>query len=140
MTEDGEIKVEAAPSTRHYYGDVVRILFVAAAVLIFATKFVAGTATFSFPALMLLILTLVISAGITNPVQRWIHTVNMVIAIAGVLTFGWLSFSRIDSAQELFSGTGLVAVIALLFLAALYYATSTVRGFSVPHIDPEAES
>jgi len=140
MNEDGEIKTEAPVLKRHYYGDTVRVLFVAAAVLIFATKFVAPTASFSFGPLMLLVLTLVIAAGITNPVQKWIHTVNTMIAIAGVLTFGWLSFSRLETTSDLFSGTGLVAVIALIFLAALYYATSTVRGFSVPHVEHNPRS
>jgi len=66
--------------------------------------------------------------------------VNAVIAIAGVLTFSWLSFSRLQTTSDLFSGTGLVAVIALIFLAALYYATSTVRRFSVPHVEQIREA
>jgi len=135
MNEDGEF--EPVPPTRasHYHGDTVRILFLVAAVLVFITKFASSAPIFSFGAMMLLILTLVIAAGITNPAQKWIHNVNMFISIAGVLTFGWLSFSRIETAQELFSGTGLVAGIALIFLAALYFSTRTVRGFSVPHIE-----
>ncbi len=138
MNEDGEIVAIAPARTRHYHGDAVRALFLTNAVLVFVTKFVAGTPMFSFGAMMLLILTLVIAAGITNPAQRWIHTVNMLVSIAGVLTFAWLSFSRIESAAQLFSGDGLLAVIALLFLAALYLATRTVRGYAVPHIEPEA--
>ncbi len=118
----------------HYHGDTVRVLFLVAAVLVFATKFVGEAMPFSFGAMMLLILTLVITAGITNPAQKWIHTVNMIVSIAGVLTFGWLSFSRIETAADIFSGNGLVFVIALVFLAALYFATRTVRGFSVPHV------
>lgn len=132
MNEDGEI-TPLPERPDHYHGDTVRVLFVAAALLVFAIKFV--NPTFAFGPMMLLILTLVIAAGITNPVQKWIHSVNMAIAIAGVLTFGWLAFSRIESTEELFSGQGLFAILALVFLAALYFATRTVRGFSVPHLE-----
>lgn len=138
MNEDGDFIPFVPARTTHYHGDVVRALFLTNAILIFATKFVAETPMFSFGAMMLLILTLVIAAGITNPAQRWIHTVNMLVSIAGVLTFAWLSFSRIESAAQLLSGDGLLAIIALLFLASLYLATRTVRGYAVPHIEPEA--
>ena len=133
MNEDGEITPRPSNRPSHYHGDLVRGLFLAAAVLVFITKFVEDAPTFSFGAMMLLILTLVIAAGITNPAQKWIHSVNMLISIAGVLTFGWLSTSRIETAPELFSGAGLVVIIALIFVAALYFSTRTVRGYSVPH-------
>lgn len=135
MTEDGDIIVEGPMRPMHYHGDTVRVLFLLAAALIFATRFVGAELPFSFGAIMLLILTLVIAAGITNPVQKLIHYVNTFLSIAGVLTFGGLTFSRIETAEQLFSGDGLVAVIAFLFLASLYFATSTVRGLSVPHVD-----
>lgn len=140
MNEDGDFIPVAPVRATHYHGDTVRALFLTNAILIFATKFVTATPTFSFGAMMLLILTLVIAAGITNPAQRWIHTVNMLVSIAGVVTFAWLSFSRIETAAHLFSGDGLLAVIAVLFLASLYLATRTVRGYSVPHIETESEA
>lgn len=134
MSEDIEyIRTEESRPT-HYHGDTVRVLFLSAAALIFATRFVGNELPFSFGAIMLLILSLVIAAGITNPAQRWIHTVNMLLAIAGTITFGSIAFSRIDTLQKLFTDDGLVALIAFLFLAALYFATRTVRGLSVPHI------
>ncbi len=133
MNEDGEFEpVPTGPS--HYHGDTVRALFLLCAGLIFATRFVGNELPFTFGAIMLLILVLVIAAGITNPVQRLIHYGNMFLSIAGVLTFGGLAFSRIDTSAELFGGDGLVALIAFLFLAALYFATRTVRGLSVPHV------
>lgn len=134
MNEDGEFDpTPLAPA--HYHGDTVRGLFLMAAVLVFMTRFIGTGLPFTSGAQMLLILTLVITAGITNPAQRWIHYVNMLVSIAGVLTFGGLAFSRIETTEALFSGQGLVVVIALVFLAALYFATRTVRGMSVPHID-----
>lgn len=135
MNEDGEIIQVLPEKPDHYHGDTVRVLFVTAAILVFAMKFV-GTA-FAFGPMMLLILTLVIAAGLTNPVQKWIHSANMLISVAGVLTFGWLAFSRINSVEQLLSAQGLSALIALIFLAALYLSTRTVRGFAVPHVEKE---
>lgn len=135
----GYIRSEESRPT-HYHGDTVRILFLSAAGLIFATRFIGNELPFSFGAIMLLILALVIAAGITNPAQKWIHTVNMLLAIAGTITFGSIAFSRIDAAEKLFSGDGLVAAISFIFLASLYFATRTVRGLSVAHIDITPEN
>lgn len=99
------------------------------------TQFVGNELPFSFGAIMLLILALVIAAGITNPVQRSIHYINLFLSIAGVLTFGGLTFSRIESSEQLFTGDGIMVLIALLFLTSLYYVTRTVRGLALPHID-----
>lgn len=134
MNEDGEFDpVPLGPT--HYHGDTVRGLFLMAAVLIFATRFIGTALPFTFGAQMLLILTLVITAGITNPAQKAIHYVNMLVSIAGTLTFGGLAFSRIETTEALFSGEGLIVVIAFIFLAALYFSTRTVRGLSVPHVN-----
>lgn len=138
MNEEGEFEPVPQPPT-HYHGDMVRALFLTAAVLIFATRFIGTELPFTFGAQMLLILTLVITAGITNPVQRAIHYVNMLVSIAGTLTFGGLAFSRIETSEALFSGEGIVVVIAFIFLASLYFSTRTVRGFSVPHINLTSE-
>jgi len=140
MSEDLEYSNTEEPRPTHYHGDTVRILFLLASGFIFATRFVGNELPFSFGAIMMLILALVIAAGITNPAQRWIHTANMILAIAGTITFGSIAFSRIDTLEKLFSGDGLVVLITLLFLSALYFATRTVRGLSVPHIDVTAEN
>lgn len=138
MNEDGEFEpVPKAPS--HYHGDTVRALFLTAAVIIFVTRFIGAELPFSTGAQMLLILTLVILAGLTNPAQKMIHYANMLVSIAGVLTFSGLAFSRIENTEELLSGGGLVVLIALVFLAVLYYATRTVRGLSTPHIQMPSE-
>lgn len=134
MNEEGDF--DPVPQTpTHYHGDTVRGLFLTVAVLVFTTRFIGTELPFTFGAQMLLILTLVITAGITSPAQKIIHYVNMLVSIAGTLTFGGLAFSRIETTEALFSGEGVVVLIALIFLSALYFSTRTVRGFSVPHID-----
>ena len=136
MTENPFVPANEAPrGPRHYHGDTVRVLFVINALLVFLTQYVGTRLPFSTMLLMLIIVTLVVAAGITNPAQRWIHWVNVIIAALGLLVFGGLSLSRIDAAGGIFETKGLIAMIAVLFLATLYYATSTIRGMLVPHVD-----
>ena len=124
---------ERAPS--HYHGDIVRGLFVAASILIFLTQFIGTALPFSTGAVMFFILCLVVSAGITNPVQQWIHWVNVLISVTGLLLFGGLALSRINNNIDLISQNSLVAILALLFMGTLYLGTRTLRGFMVPHVD-----
>lgn len=137
MNQDGDYQ----PSTsvfrwpKHYHGDAVRLLFVGIAVLVFLTEFIGVRLPFTSAGIISIILILVISAGITNPVQKWIHIVNMVIAIFGTMLFGNIALARLTVPNASFSQTGTVLVIAILFVVALYFATRTVRGRFVTHVD-----
>ncbi|MBU2103582.1 hypothetical protein KKD81_02005 [Patescibacteria group bacterium] len=124
---------EKAPS--HYHGDVVRALFVAAAVLIFLTQFIGTSLPFSTGGIMFLIVCLVISAGITNPAQQWIHWVNVFISIIGFILFGGIALTRINSSIELLSQNTLVALLTLVFISTLYLGTRTLRGLMVSHVE-----
>lgn len=137
MTEDGDYVPASPARPRHYHGDLVRGLFIAGAVLIFLTQFVGTKLPFSTSGLMFIVLVHVIAAGITNPAQTWIHWVNAIIAAISMLYFGSLALARLDTLPQLFSSEGIVAALALVFLAALYLSIRTIRGFSVPHIAPE---
>ncbi|KND47329.1 MAG: hypothetical protein AB199_02790 [Parcubacteria bacterium C7867-004] len=128
---------EAQPT--HYHGDLVRGLFVAAAVLVFLTQFIGARLPYSSGGLILIILVLVIAAGITNPVQRWIHWANAAISVIGVLMFGGLALARFDSNPAFLSQNVIVPIIAVIFIGTLYFSTATVRGFLVPHVDPNDE-
>lgn len=67
--EDGE-PVFRAQEIAHYHGDLVRLLFVAASLLMLAMQF-TGTSVFATPtALIIFVSVLVIAAGITSPNQR----------------------------------------------------------------------
>lgn len=136
MTRDGDYHVESFLKwPKHYHGDMVRVLFVAIAMLIFLTEFVGARLPFTSAGIISIVLILVISAGITNPVQKWIHIVNMVISIFGTMIFGSIALSKLNVPGATFSQTGAVVLIAVLFLAALYFATRTVRGRFVTHVD-----
>lgn len=114
----------------HYHGDVVRILFVLAAGLIFLAELLNGNLPFSTAATVLIAVLLVISAGITNPAQLWIHWVNLFFSLIGLMLFGGTALTRFRTDAP-FSESFLVGVIAVVFLAALYLSTRTVRGLMV---------
>lgn len=135
MSEDTVFHSSDIERPTHYHGDFVRGLFVTCAVLVFLTQFIGSKLPFTSVTVMLIVLILVIAAGITNPAQHWIHWANLIIAIGGVLIFGGLAIARLSTVAQLFSGEGVVALLAILFLASLYFATRTLRGLMVPHID-----
>lgn len=124
----------------HYHGDMVRVMFVIISVLLFLTEFVGARLPFTTAGLIGIILVLVIAAGITNPAQKWIHFVNMIVAIGGTMLFGSIAFTRFDIGGDVVAGAGLVTIVAVLFLITLYFATRTVRGQMVPHVDIDQTS
>ncbi|MBP6869041.1 MAG: hypothetical protein KBC16_02955 [Candidatus Pacebacteria bacterium] len=136
MTRDGDYHVESFLKwPKHYHGDVVRVLFVAIAMLIFLTEFVGARLPFTSSGIITMVLVLVISAGITNPAQKWIHILNMGISIFGTMIFGNVALSKLNVPSADISQVGTVTLISVLFLCALYFATRTVRGRFVTHVD-----
>lgn len=125
--EDGE-PVHTGAEIPHYHGDVVRLLFVAAAILMLIVQF-TGDSLFGTPAaLILFVAILAVTAGITSPVQVLIHWVNLLISFIGLAIFGTLATQRLHSIEDFFTHNGIIGIIALLFLTALYLSTRTVRG------------
>lgn len=128
MSED--VPFQPAPvhhTPQHYYGDVVRVLFIVSAVILFAMQFTGIQLPFSSFGSILMILILVVAAGLTNPVQAWIHWANIFISGFCLLLFGGLSLDRYQRG-DLFPDGVLIGFLALLFLIALYSATKTLRG------------
>jgi len=113
---------------KHYYGDIVRILFVVAAVILFAMQFTGIRLPFSAFGSIMMILFLVIAAGLTNPVQIWIHWINIFISGFCLLLFGGLALSRFQTQAALFPDGVLIGFLAIMFLIALYCSTKTLRG------------
>jgi hypothetical protein len=136
MNQDGDYRVESFLRwPKHYHGDVVRILFVAIAMLIFLTEFVGARLPFTSSGILAMVLILVISAGITNPAQKWIHIVNMIIAVFGTMIFGNVALAMLHVPSASVAQMGTVTLISVLFLSSLYFATRTVRGRFVTHVD-----
>lgn len=126
---------ENSGNAGHYYGDIVRRLFLAGAVIMLVTyPYYSGSIPespiFTFFAIVLVVL----FAGITNPRQRWIAVANMIIAGAAVLIFEFYGFEfyrNYDSSNGLFLVN---QALALIFVIAFYFSVKTLRGaaFSEP--------
>ena len=125
--EDGEPLVRT-PEIAHYHGDYVRLLFVIAAMLMLVMQFTGDNLPMTPAALIVFVAVLVIAAGITSPVQRLIHWINLVLSLMGLAIFGGIAMARLHSIGDFFTHDGIAGVIALVFLGALYLATRTVRG------------
>ena len=126
FNEDGE-QVLYAPVLAHYHGDFVRMLFLAAAILILLMQFTGSGLPVSPVAIILFVTLLVVAAGITNPVQRTVHWFNVLISFTGLMIFGSIALNRLHSLRSFFTHDGLAAVITVVFVMALYLATRTVR-------------
>lgn len=113
----------------HYYGDVIRVLFVLGAFIMLVTQpFFNQQLPFSIPLSLLAITLLVFVAGLTNPRHRWLAIVNAVFSIIAVIIFGYFSVA----AYVQYSPQSLIfwvdEILAIIFLIALYYSAKTVRG------------
>lgn len=132
-----EMPVDAAvppPSHQiHYHGDIVRVLFVVAAVLMFLAEFTGAPLPFTTATSISIVVVLVVVAGITNPIQRWIQWLNVFISAAGLLVFGALALNQFRSGASFFSDEFFIGLLAITFLICLYFATRTLRAAIILH-------
>ncbi len=135
MSEDYTVR-PLPEGPKHYYGDIVRMLFVGAAVLILAAQGIGG-AFLTVGASLVAVLVLAVAAGLTNPVQSWIHWVNIFISGIGLLVSGSVFFVRFRGDAG-FGSAVIALLLALIFIFALYSSTKTLRGVlmrDAPEID-----
>lgn len=130
MRDETPFQEAFLPSIPHYHGDAVRILFVLAAALMFLAEMLNANLPFSTAATVFIIIVLVISAGITNPAQMWIHWVNMFFSLIGLMLFGGTALTRFRTDAPL-NESLIVGILAVVFLGALYLSTRTIRGLLV---------
>ena len=120
----------------HYYGDNVRKLFVAGAIVMLVTlpvfEELLSVPTFYY-ILGMIVLGLV--AGFTNPAQRWVVLLNLAISVFAIYFFESEAVSAFKSC-----GTGnwtwyffTNQLLAIIFLASLYYSAKTERGKWLKH-------
>jgi hypothetical protein len=111
----------------HYYGHIVRRLFLAGGVIMLITlatlKHVLPIGTF---VVILAILVIGLFAGLTNPIQRWVAVLDMLISLIALTTFEYHAvIGYTDLGDVLFWLNQLLSVV---FFFAFYFATKTLRG------------
>jgi hypothetical protein len=120
----------------HYHGDSVRILFVLSAVVIIVAQSTGAELPFTTFEAVLAAIVLVVTAGVTNPKQGWIHWLNALLAVWGTLAFGTSAIAHYRTGMNFFDPSfTYIEALALLSLLALYFTTRTIRGFHLrPHL------
>jgi hypothetical protein len=126
MSEDAPY-IPEHEGPRHYYGDTVRVLFVIAAALLFISQFINSPFMTTMSS-MVLAVALVVAAGLTNPVQAWIHWVNVFLSGFSLMLFGFIAITRYRETSTVLGSTLVVLLLVLIFLIALYTAIRTLRG------------
>ncbi len=112
----------------HYYGNLVRRLFLGGAILMLLTlPFLNALLPVPLFYSLLIIIVLSLVAGFTSPVKRWAIALNEAIAIIAVLSFEYYAvtyYVMYSAGSSLFLVNQL---LALDFLIALYFNTKTLR-------------
>src|SRR3989344_5506323 len=111
---DDEEKHKKIP---HYYGDIVRVIFVIAGILmlvflpIFKDLIVVPVGIAIF-----VIISVDLFAGLTNPLQKWISLINLFISLSAFIIFETIAVeiipkmtSRILANNNLLTAPGIIA-------------------------------
>ncbi|HUX35729.1 MAG TPA: hypothetical protein VMV71_01700 [Candidatus Paceibacterota bacterium] len=131
-----DVERETALSKRplrpsHYYGDNVRRLFIAGIiVMLISLPFFGDYIRVSAFYYILGMIFLGLIAGFTNPMNRWVVILNLIVSVFAVYFFESETIAAFKSCD---TGTGQWYFLmnqfqAVIFLAALYYAAKTERG------------
>lgn len=113
----------------HYHGDETRALFLISALILVVFASLGVDLPLSVSGAVTLAVLLVVAAGITNPMQRWIHYVNAILAIGGSLLFGITAVEHYRSGGSVIdTAFASIEALALLSLFSLYFTVRTIRG------------
>ncbi|KKQ77373.1 MAG: hypothetical protein UT00_C0013G0004 [Parcubacteria group bacterium GW2011_GWA1_38_7] len=118
--------------TRHYYGDLVRFLFMLAAIIMLITlPFLIGKLPVPLYISIMVILAIGVLAGITNPLQKWISILNGLISTAALFIFEFYAVNSFSTSgvKTLYFITN--QLLAVVFLFALYYSIKTLRAMFI---------
>lgn len=112
----------------HYYGDIVRILFlVACAVMLVGLPAFLGYTHLPTIVSVFAMLILGCAAGLTNPNQLWSAVLNVIISVFGFMVFESFAVIAYTNAESFpFLASNLC--LGFIFIAAVYYSVKTVRG------------
>lgn len=112
----------------HYYGDIVRKLFIAsAAVMIILLPFIKDELGWPVFLSVCAVFVLGLAAGFTTPRRRDVSLYNVLISLVGLFIFEFeaiVVYGKDNYSFLLFWGS---QILAVLFLFALYFSVKTFR-------------
>lgn len=115
----------------HYYGDVVRLFFLIAGIIL-VLSLPLLTEVLPVPVYISIISTLflVFVAGLTNPAQKWVSVLDVFMSAIGFVVFEFYA-AKMFSQNVDFQFFLINQTLAALFLFSFYFSTKTIRGFLV---------
>ena len=109
----------------HYYGDIVRSLFIIVGIAMLITLPILKTEVpVSVPISIILVLVVGVVAGLTSPQHRWVMVADAVIALCGVVIFEYAAANLSELWGVFFWANQFLAII---FFIALYYSAKSLR-------------
>ena len=115
---------------KHYYGDLVRRLFVAGAIgslltILIDRQLIVFYLTFG----VIMALLVVLLAGFTSPRNVWALYCDLIVASVTFVVFEYLAIVRQIKVDTVFDLIFMAReAIAVVFVVAAYYSAKTVRG------------
>ncbi len=111
----------------HYYGDVVRRLFIAGGVvMVFTLPFFEHLLPGPYFVSILVMLAVGVAAGLTNPRQNWAIILDVAISLFTFVIFEYHAATNFpDKTEFLYWVT---QGLAILFFFALYFSIKSARG------------
>ena len=117
----------------HYYGDTVRQLLVAAAVLmLIAAPFYTDDLHVEMPFIIVACLVLVGVSALTSPIKQNIMSADAVVSGVGLVIFEYWAIHGYTSESAI--QFIIRQVLALVFLFAFYYSTKTLRSMILKQV------
>lgn len=117
------------PTPSHYYGDIIRVLFIILSILILLGLPMFNTIlSIPFPITLTGIIYLIAIAGIINPLSLSTVLVTLGTSIVGFIFFEDLAFTYLFSNRSHILFGLANQLVAILFLYSLYFSLKTVRG------------
>jgi hypothetical protein len=113
----------------HYYGDIVRRLFLAGAFLMaLSLPFFWEDVSLPLYITIFAVIAADVVAGITTPAKFWSNVLNLLASVFAAAIFEYYAVEAYRNIREETYFFLVNQVLALIFLAALYYSVKTVRG------------
>lgn len=120
-----ESSYSAWPSVRHYYGDIVRIIFVLSAAVVGLIAPLGGSVGVGLLVAMPIVLILIVLAGFTNPHSTSIMVLDTLAAALGLIVAEIFAITSYVNKEMLTFLT--FETLSVMMLIALYFSAKNVR-------------